>query len=112
MPSDTPSGGEDPRAFARELVDAAAADYARARKAIIAGVRPVDEAPSAAMAHETLRATVVAYAKALRAAGAPAERVVLEVNSAVDGPLTLDEWERRVCVESAARWAMTAYHDV
>jgi hypothetical protein len=111
MPSDRPPRGEDPSAFARELVAEAAAVYGRARAAVIAGVRPVGDAPSAATAQQTLRATVVAYARALRAAGAAPERVVIEVKSTVDAALKLNELDRRACVGSAVRWAIKAYYD-
>ena len=116
MPSDTPSPavtrrGEDPRGFARELVGTAAADYARIRAAMIAGVAPQGIGASASAAQEMLRAAVVDYAKTLRATGAPPEGVLVEVRAAVDAALRLDELERRACVGSAVRWATKAYYD-
>jgi hypothetical protein len=116
MPADpwTPfatPGGEDPSALARELVSEAAADYTRVRQATIAGVAPVGSGAAAAAAHNALRAAVVAYAKALCSIGAPAERAVVEVTSAVEAALPLDELERRACVGSAVRWAITAYNN-
>jgi hypothetical protein len=115
MPADpsTPfatPGGEDPSALARELVSEAAADYTRVRQATIAGVAPAGSGAAAA-AHNALRAAVVAYAKALCSIGAPAERAVVEVMSAVEAALPLDELERRACVGSAVRWAITAYNN-
>ncbi len=116
MPTDsrtpfaTPDG-EHPSALARELVSEAAADYGRVRKATIAGVAPVGSGAAAASAHDTLRAAVVAYAKALCSTGVPAERAVVGVTSAVEAALALDELERRACVGSAVRWAITAYND-
>ena len=115
MPTDsrtpfaTPDG-EHPTALARELVSEAAADYGRVRQATIAGVAPVGSGAAAA-AHNTLRAAVVAYAKALCSTGVPAERAVVGVTSAVEAALALDEVERRACVGSAVRWAITAYND-
>jgi hypothetical protein len=116
MPSDAPSPsptrhGEDPRGLARELVGVAAAEYGRIRAAMVAGVAPAGIGASVSAAHEMLRAAVVDYAKTLRTSGAPPERVVVDVKSAVDAALSLDELERRACVGSAVRWATKAYYD-
>ena len=116
MPTDTPppfatAGGEDPSSFARELVGEAAAGYTRARKATIAGVAPARGDVSCAHAADLLRAAVVAYAKALRVAGVPPERAVVEVTSAIDAELKLDALDRRACVGTAVRWAIKAYDD-
>ena len=116
MPTDsrtpfaTPDG-EHPSGLARELVSEAAAAYGRVRKATIAGVAAAGSGAAAASAHDALRAAVVAYAKALCSAGVPAERAVVGVTSAVEAALALDELERRACVGSAVRWAITAYND-
>jgi hypothetical protein len=115
MPSDAPSRpvtrrGEDPRGLARELVSEAAADYGRVRKAMLRRVAPEGIGASASAAHEMLHAAVVDYAKILRATGAPPEGVLVEVQSAVDAALRLDELERRACVGSAVRWATEAYY--
>ena len=88
----------------------AAADYARIRATLIAGVAPAGIGASASAAHEMLRAAVVDYAKTLRATGAPPEGVLVEVKTAVDAALPLDKLERRACVGSAVRWATKAYY--
>jgi hypothetical protein len=104
-------GGEQPSAFARELVGEAAADYGRARAAVLAGVVPVSVRASALEAHDALRAAVIDYARTLRATGVPPERAVDEVKSAVEAALRLDARERRACVGSAVRWAIEGYHN-
>jgi hypothetical protein len=115
MPSDAtprpPARGEDPRDLARELVSAAAAEYGRVRAATIRGVS-AGLGASVSEAHTVLRAAVIAYAKALRDAGVPAEGAVIEVKSAVEAALRLDDLERRACVGSAIRWTIDTYNAV
>jgi hypothetical protein len=123
--SSGPTGGLGSRAHIRETLDharavirasqerTAASHSALARAEALAGAseRVVNEALAL---RAQLRASVTAYVLHLRAGGAPPERMLVEVKSAVREatPPELDTFEARDLMEDVVRWSVEAYYHV